>query len=150
MAYGFIVDEPDRYINDIDSLMPIRSWQDMKETLLLRFGENDDPEKIMLEKDRRYREQLIERSEKTEAEILQETSTTLEEVTLSSEPLIQVSKTTSDDIEKDCQLGYRGIENSDGQLMKDLLEPCGPVQSCSSIAAKLKDESSCSSEDGCT
>ncbi|KAG2310714.1 hypothetical protein Bca52824_022271 [Brassica carinata] len=36
-----------------------------------------------------------------EAEILQETSTNLEDVTLSSESLIQVSKTTSDDIEKD-------------------------------------------------
>lgn len=144
MAHGFIWGEAERYI---DSLKPMSSWKEMKETLLLRFGEDDDPEKIKLEnEDRRYREQVIERVRKTESEILQETPTNLEEVTLSSESLIQVSKTTSDDIEKDSQLGYQGIENRDGPLMNDLLERFGPVQSCSSVAAKLKDESYCHSE----
>ncbi|WZZ07638.1 hypothetical protein YC2023_093559 [Brassica napus] len=48
MAYGFIVDEAERYISGIDSLMPIRSWKHMKETLLWQFGADDDPEKIRM------------------------------------------------------------------------------------------------------
>ncbi|WZZ12895.1 hypothetical protein YC2023_105984 [Brassica napus] len=48
MAYGFIVDEAERYISGIDSLRPIRSWKHMKETLLWQFGADDDPEKIRM------------------------------------------------------------------------------------------------------
>ena len=48
MAYGFIVDEAETYISGIDSLRPIRSWKHMKETLLLQFGADDDPEKIRM------------------------------------------------------------------------------------------------------
>ncbi|KAF2594126.1 hypothetical protein F2Q70_00044807 [Brassica cretica] len=51
MAYGFIVDEAERYINGIDSLMPIRNWKHMKETLLWKFGADDDPDKIRLQKE---------------------------------------------------------------------------------------------------
>ncbi|KAL0877946.1 hypothetical protein Bca101_027652 [Brassica carinata] len=56
MAYGFIEGEADRYITDIDSFMPIRNWKEMKETLLLRFGTDDDHEKMILkaESDRCY------------------------------------------------------------------------------------------------
>ncbi|KAL0729128.1 hypothetical protein Bca4012_025221 [Brassica carinata] len=77
-----------------------------------------------------------------EAEILQETSTNLEDVTLSSESLIQVSKTTSDDIEKDSQLGYRRIENRDGMLMNGLLERFGPVQICSLVVVNSEETNS--------
>ncbi|KAF3522051.1 hypothetical protein F2Q69_00049113 [Brassica cretica] len=116
MAHGFIVDEAERYI---DSLKPISSWKEMKETLLLKFGADDDPERIKLENEvRRYKEQLIERFQNTEVEILQDTSgnSSVEEVTLSLESLIQVSKTNSEYIEKDSQLGYQRIENRDGVL----------------------------------
>ncbi|KAL0729057.1 hypothetical protein Bca4012_025150 [Brassica carinata] len=49
MAHGFIWGEAERYINSINSIMPIRNWKEMKETLLLRFGADDDPEKIKLQ-----------------------------------------------------------------------------------------------------
>ncbi|CAH8361883.1 unnamed protein product [Eruca vesicaria subsp. sativa] len=45
MAHGFIVDEAERYI---DSLKPMNSWKEMKETLLLKFGADDDLEKMRL------------------------------------------------------------------------------------------------------
>ncbi|WZY85681.1 hypothetical protein YC2023_032065 [Brassica napus] len=48
MAFGFIVDEAERYIIGIDSLTPIRNWKHMKEMLLLKFGADDDPEKMIL------------------------------------------------------------------------------------------------------
>ncbi|KAL0854862.1 hypothetical protein Bca101_060014 [Brassica carinata] len=49
MAHGFIWGEAERYINSINSIMRIRNWKEMKETLLLRFGADDDPEKIKLQ-----------------------------------------------------------------------------------------------------
>lgn len=48
MASGFIVGEVERYINSINLIMPIRSWKEMKETLMLKFGADEDPEKTRL------------------------------------------------------------------------------------------------------
>ena len=62
MAYVFIVGEAERYITRFDSLMPIRSWKEMKEMLLLKFGADDDPEKMILnaESDRSYNGHHVE------------------------------------------------------------------------------------------
>ncbi|KAF3537238.1 hypothetical protein F2Q69_00022482 [Brassica cretica] len=49
MAHGFIEGEAGRYINRFSSIMPIRSWKELRETLLLRFGADDDLEKIQLQ-----------------------------------------------------------------------------------------------------
>ncbi|KAF2596255.1 hypothetical protein F2Q68_00010273 [Brassica cretica] len=95
MANGFIWGEAERYIN---SLKPISSWKEMKETLLLRFGEDDDPQKINLEnEDRRSREQLIERFGKTESEILQETEAVPE-----NEMVRKTTSPTIKDVLYDC------------------------------------------------
>ena len=48
MAYGFIVGEAERYITRLDTWMSIRSWKEMKEMLWLKFGADDDPEKMIL------------------------------------------------------------------------------------------------------
>ncbi|KAF3537235.1 hypothetical protein F2Q69_00022485 [Brassica cretica] len=118
MAHGFIWGEAERYI---DSLKPISSWNEMKETLLLRFGEDDDPEKIKLEnEDRRSREQLIERFGKTESEILQETSTNLEEVTLSSESLIQDESSCSGEAMPENEM----LRKTTSPTIKDVLYDC--------------------------
>lgn len=118
MAHGFIWGEAERYI---DSLKPINSWKEMKETLLLRFGEDDDPEKIKLEnEDRRSREQLIERLEKTKSEILQETSTNLEEVTLSSESLIRDESSCS----SEAVPGNEKVRKTTSPTIKDVLYDC--------------------------
>ncbi|KAL0667979.1 hypothetical protein Bca4012_030683 [Brassica carinata] len=45
------VEKQIRYINGIDSLMPIRNWKHIKETLLWKFGADDDPDKIRLQKE---------------------------------------------------------------------------------------------------
>ncbi|KAJ4885560.1 hypothetical protein Rs2_35653 [Raphanus sativus] len=134
MAHGFIWGEAESYIY---SLKPIISWKEMKETFLLRFGEDDDPEKKIILKARyaRGQEDFINR----EAEKRQGFDNVLshEKERVKNETFVAVDDETDSVLTKESvhELHQETAMRNDTDFTESLKLSCSLIE-----------ESSCSSE----
>lgn len=99
LAHGFIEGDAHDFVRDVESVMPYRNWNAMKELLLSAFGTDDDPERISLVLERERRWEKLQQSfqekqsfQQRQSEKIQKISTMVAEESLTKEETIPVAK----------------------------------------------------------
>lgn len=80
LAHGFIYGEAEAYVQRRQKFLPIHTWTSLKCCLLFQFGDDEDPEKILLLEDsRRLAERCRQRSDAAKLLRLEEEKKTIED-----------------------------------------------------------------------